>query len=57
VVARLAADSTIEVLVKSASDGQGRNWFLVLSQTGLLGWAEVDTVFKNVYPRRDDFEP
>ncbi|AKJ03660.1 hypothetical protein ATI61_11990 [Archangium gephyra] len=57
VVARLAADSTIEVLVKSASDGHGRNWFLVRSQTGLLGWAEVDTVFKNVSPRRDDFEP
>jgi hypothetical protein len=53
VVARVAEESEVEVLVKSDYDGNGRRWFLVRSKTGLLGWTEVDTFFKSVYPRED----
>ena len=56
VVARVAEESTVEVVVKSALDAHGRNWFLVRSKTGLLGWTQVETFFKGVYPREDPEE-
>jgi hypothetical protein len=47
VVAHLAPDSTIQVLAADTSIPGQYPWFLVKSSTGLLGWAEGQTLVRN----------